>query len=158
MDRERATTFAAAAIVLALAGIALLAIDRSRDHGPAAPRSTARPVAPPPPPPSQAGPQPGPATTVATAARRFATDWLDYLAGRRPASSVRSADPSLLVAFAGGGERDRVGPGRRGLRGVRCDPPRGARRECRAIVAGLPPIRFTLATDGRPRVIALALD
>ena len=91
-------------------------------------------------------------------ARRFASDWLDYLAGRRPVSSVRGADPALLVSFAGGGPRDPVGPGRRGLRGVRCARPRGGRRECRAIVANLPAIRFTVAPGVRPRVTALALD
>ena len=155
MDRERATTFAAAAVVLALAAIALFTIDSSREHStPAtAPRITRSAQ-----PPQPAGPEPRPRATVTTTARLFAGDWLDYLAGWRPVSSVRGADPSLLVAFAGGGERSPVGPGRRGLEGVRCRRPRGGRRECRAFVRGLPPLRFTVAARGRPRVVALALD
>ena len=159
IDRERASSFGVGAVVLLLALIALIAIDRSREHGNPPTRASAskprperrRPVRA----PAQRQPRPPRAGSVA---RRFAGDWLDYLAARRPVSSVRGADPSLLVAFAGGGERAALGPGRKGLRGVRCGPPRRGRRDCRAQVAGLPPLRFTLAVHGRPRVVALALD
>lgn len=156
MDRERATTFTSAAVLLALAAVALLAIDASRKSSTQATAPRAARPAPPPP----ARPEPAPRTTAAAAARLFAGDWLDYLAGQRPVSSVRAAAPSLLVAFAGSdGGRDPVGPGRQGLRAVRCGPPalRG-RRQCRALVAQLPAIRFTLATGDRPHAVALELD
>jgi hypothetical protein len=157
MDRERAITFGTAAALLMLALLALLAIDQTREHSTPPRRSRAfSPRSPRAPKPSRLAPRPRP--NALTAARRFAGDWLEYLAGRRPVSAVRAADPSLLVAFAGGGAREALGPGREGLRTVRCRPPHGGRRDCRARVARLPALRFTLAVHGTPRVVALALD
>jgi len=99
---------------------------------------------------------------VAQAARLFAGDWLEYLAGRLPVSAVRAADPGLLGGFAGG-EAPEVGPGRLGLRRVRCRRSRGeqASRLCVAEIDGLQRLRFTVAPTEpgpRPRVTALALD
>ena len=159
MERERASAFALGALVIALAAIALVAVDRSRDEvPPSRPERAVRGTREVAPPAASARPKRRPRVTVAAVARQFAGDWLDYLAARRPVSSVRGADPSLLVAFAGGGERAPVGPGRRGLESVRCGPMRAGRRDCRARVRGVGARRFSVAARGRPRVIALALD
>ena len=160
MDRERARAFGVGATLLALCLIALLAVDASHEESePPTRAGVQRPARPRPLPAPAPVRQPPRARPRATAvARRFAGDWLDYLAARRPVSSVRGADPALLVAFASGESREALGPGRKGLRGVRCGPRRGGRRDCRAGVVGLPPLRFTVSVLGRPRVVALALD
>ena len=89
---------------------------------------------------------------VHAAARLFAADWLDYLAGQRAASAVRAADPKLLLGFAGSDPNGGIGPGRQGLQGVTCTPGRGGRHLCVADIAGDGgELRFVMAAPpGRP--------
>lgn len=97
---------------------------------------------------------------VDRAAAVFARDWLDYLAGDRPASAVRAAEPKLLLGFAGGDPAG-IGPGREGLRGLSCQPVDRNRHACVAAIAGGAPFRFVMSTNtpgARVQTVALELD